>query len=150
VKRVRQDRIRALLPWAEELKTTRERMVEFRIPRDKLRETIETLKRSYGVLHVSMITGTDFRDRFELTYFIWLHGPKRYIVIRTSCPRDSPEVDTISDIIPGAHVYENEIYDLLGVEFNGNDRLVRPFLKPETMRPDEFPLRKDWQGGSQS
>ena len=136
-----------LIPWAEEIVEKKRRVIEIKIAREKLRDVVSTLKRAYGSIHVSTISGTDMGDRFELAYFIWLHSPKVYVVLKTSCPRDSPEVDTLVDMIPGVHVYENEVYDLLGVNFRGNDRLVSPFLKPETMRPDEYPLRKDWRRG---
>ncbi|MDK2465061.1 MAG: NADH-quinone oxidoreductase subunit C [Candidatus Korarchaeota archaeon] len=141
------ERLEDLIPWAEEVHEERTNIFEIRIPREKLRDTVLALEQAYGMLQVSMITGTDFGDRFELAYFLWLHGPRKYVVLKTSCPRDSPEVDTLVDLIPGIHVYENEVYDLLGVNFRGNEKLVSPFLKPETMRPDEYPLRKDWKGG---
>ncbi len=136
-----------LVPWAEEVVEERRGMIGIRVPRERLRDTFSALKRAYGMVQVSMITGTDMGDRFELAYFVWLHVRKLYVVLRTSCPRDSPEVDTLVDLIPGIHVYENEVYDLLGVNFRGNDGLVSPFLKPETMRPDEYPLRRDWGRG---
>ncbi len=140
--------LESMIPWAEEVREERTGVIEVRVPREKLRDTVLAVKRAYGMIQASMITGTDFGDRFELAYFIWLHGPKKYVVLKTSCPRDLPEVDTLVDLMPGIHIYENEVYDLLGVNFRGNDKLVSPFLKPETMRPDEYPLRKDWGGGS--
>jgi NADH:ubiquinone oxidoreductase subunit C len=50
----------------------------------------------------------------------------------------------VIDIVPGALGGELEAYDLMGVTFEGNNRLRRGFLAPEDMvEKGIYPLRKD-------
>ncbi|MEM2083837.1 MAG: NADH-quinone oxidoreductase subunit C, partial [Nitrososphaerota archaeon] len=64
--------------------------------------------------------------------------------VKTSIDKNNPEIDTITDIIPGASFYEREIYDLLGVNFIGHPNLKRVIL-PENWPKGVYPLRKEYK-----
>ena len=51
------------------------------------------------------------------------------------------EAESIADIFESARADENEIYDLFGVKFIGNENLKRLYM-PEDWKG--FPLRKDY------
>jgi len=54
---------------------------------------------------------------------------------------DGAEVDSVSDIWPGANWFEREAYDLCGITFRGHPDLRRILMYPEF---EGHPLRKDY------
>ncbi|RLG90884.1 hydrogenase large subunit, partial [Candidatus Bathyarchaeota archaeon] len=56
---------------------------------------------------------------------------------------EKPVVPTITDIIPGAVLYEREVHDLLGVAFEGHPDLS-PLVLPEEWPERVYPLRKEY------
>lgn len=62
-------------------------------------------------------------------------------VIKTVLPDVDPKIDSLRDLIPGAHWYEREIHEMFGIGFSGlpdDDRLL---LSEDIVG---FPLRKDF------
>ncbi|MCK4434684.1 NADH-quinone oxidoreductase subunit C, partial [Candidatus Bathyarchaeota archaeon] len=57
-------------------------------------------------------------------------------------PKNNPNVPTVTDLIPGAILYEREVHDLLGVNFEGHPDLS-PLLLPEEWPQNLYPLRKE-------
>uniref|UniRef100_A0A7C1DZD9 NADH-quinone oxidoreductase subunit C n=1 Tax=Fervidicoccus fontis TaxID=683846 RepID=A0A7C1DZD9_9CREN len=93
-----------------------------------------------------LLTATDYPDekKFELTYVFWNHASRSLIIIKTHVSRDSLQIDTISDLFPGATYSEAEAYDLVGVEFIGNPHIKRGIFAPtDVVEKGIFPLRKD-------
>jgi len=109
------------------------------IDRVKQREAIRFLKEQ-GFTHLSAITGLEAEDGIELLYHLSSGGTE--LTLRITLPLNENIVPTISDIIPGAVLYEREVYDLLGVKFDGHPNLTRLILPDEA--PEDFhPLRKN-------
>ena len=100
--------------------------------------------RKFGGSHMSTITGTDMGGSIEIAYHIWCYQAGVEATIKAEVPKSSPEIETVSDIIPGSMLYEAEARDLLGIEFKGlpyEGRLILPEDWPEGVHP----LRKDWK-----
>ncbi len=122
-------------------------LYEFEAP--KVREVVSKLLEALGRerVFVTTIVGTDRPDEgvIELTYFVYIVGEQNQVIaLRTRVPRDNARIPSIVDIVPSALYAELEIYDLLGVVFEGNDRLRRGFLvPPEIVQQGIYPLRKD-------
>jgi NADH-quinone oxidoreductase subunit C len=79
--------------------------------------------------------------RFELQYHLTSIPRKQKIRLRTRVPRDQPFLDSVVPVWLGAGWLEREIFDLMGVTFNGHPDLRRILL------PDDWkghPLRKDY------
>jgi len=57
-------------------------------------------------------------------------------------PLKNDVIPTITDIIPGALLYEREIHDLFGVKFEGHPNL-EPLILPDDWPADNYPLRKN-------
>ncbi len=106
------------------------------------RDAISTLLEAYPTTIISTITGVDLGDYIELNYHLWCGRAE--VTIRTKVPKLKPEIDTITDIIPGAALYEREVFDLLGVRFINHPDLRR-LLLPEDWPEGEYPLRKEWK-----
>jgi len=62
--------------------------------------------------------------------------------LRLTVSEKNPSVPTITDLIPGAVLYEREIHDLLGVKFEGHPDLS-PLILPEGWPQGVYPLRKE-------
>ena len=126
---------------ALESKIPRPRRVYILVKPGFHRDAISALLERFPSTIISTITGVDFRDEIELNYHLWCG--KAEVTIRTRVPRLKPEIKTIVDIIPGAALYEREVFDLLGVKFLDHPDLKRLIL-PESWPEGQYPLRKDW------
>jgi NADH:ubiquinone oxidoreductase subunit C len=89
------------------------------------------LVEQFDVTHLSTITGDDTGEGVALLYHFWAGGG---ITLRTLLPYDALRVPTLTDLIPGAAFYEREIWEMLGVAFEGHPD-PQPLLMPD-----------DWQG----
>jgi NADH-quinone oxidoreductase subunit C len=92
-------------------------------------------------LDITSIDNFGEEPRFEIVYHLYsiLHGI--HLRLKLKVPEEAGAVDTVSDIWPTANWHEREIYDMMGIKFNGHPDLRRilmwdgyPF----------FPLRKDF------
>ncbi|TRO52052.1 hypothetical protein E2P63_04155 [Candidatus Bathyarchaeota archaeon] len=90
---------------------------------------------------ISTITGVDLGTEIELNYHMVCGGT---VTLKNRVFREKPVTKTITDILPGANLYEREVYDLLGVVFEGHPNLER-LLLPESWPKGDYPLRKDWK-----
>jgi len=68
--------------------------------------------------------------RFELNYQLTSIPKKAKICLRTRVPGDQPSVDSLVPVWLGAGWLEREIFDLMGVHFNGHPDLRR-ILMPD-------------------
>ncbi len=136
-----------LIKWgAEEVGPRR---LVIRVEKDKLRDAVKELVSADEMIYLSTMSAVDYPEKgvIELNYFFWSVTEKKGIIIRVEVPRDEPEIDTITDILPGANNAELEAHDLLGVVFKGNRSLRRGFLlPPEIVEAGIYPLRKDAKG----
>jgi len=82
------------------------------------------------------------QGRFELVYILYstVHG--HGLTVCASVPRDKPVAPTLSGLWPIAHWQEREVFDLMGVLYDGHPDLRRVFLEDDWQG---YPLRKDYQ-----
>ncbi len=83
-------------------------------------------------------------ERFEVVANLLSLSLRRRVRVRVQVPEDDPVVDTLWDLYPGAEAMEREVFDLLGVRFDGHPDLTR-ILMPEDW--EGHPLRKDYGVG---
>lgn len=114
------------------------RRISARVDPSKLKDVIKTLKEK-GFTHLSAITGLEVEDGIELLYH--LSKGETILTLRTRIPSNNTVIQSIVDIIPGAALYEQEIYDLLGVKFEGQKEQKRLIL-PDDWPEDLYPLRR--------
>lgn len=110
----------------------------------ELREAVEAvvMEESY----FSSLTAIDFpkEGKIELNYIFWSVKHRAALILKVTVDRNSAVVPTIIDIVPGALGGELEAYDLMGVIFEGNNKLRRGFLASEdVVEKGIYPLRKD-------
>jgi len=66
-----------------------------------------------------------------------------FVSVNVRAPKEAPLLQSLVDLIPGAAIYEREVHDLFGVEFEGNPDLS-PLLLPDGWPEGVYPLRKWW------
>lgn len=102
---------------------------------------LKLLKEKFEYRMFADITSSDFEDRFEVVYHL-MKFDGEVIRIKVKLPKSSSKVQTATRLWKAANVQEREIFDLMGIEFEGHDNLKRILL------PDEFeghPLRKKFK-----
>jgi NADH-quinone oxidoreductase subunit C len=88
-------------------------------------------------------TGVDYKAKgvIEVVYHLYSYPHRHSIVLKVDAPRDNPIIPTVEGVWKAANWLEREIYDLLGVTFEGHSDLRR-LLMPEDWIG--YPLRKDF------
>jgi NADH-quinone oxidoreductase subunit C len=93
------------------------------------------------LLDITSIDNLGEEPRFEVIYHLYSMSHAAHLRLRLTVPEQIGSVATVSDIWPTANWHEREIYDMMGINFNGHPDLRRilmwdgyPF----------FPLRKDF------
>ena len=80
----------------------------------------------------------------ELVSFI-SHARRERLRARVQVPADDPTIPSLYAIFPGSDYLEREVFDLMGIVFEGHPDLSR-ILMPETWQG--HPLRKDYAVGA--
>jgi NADH-quinone oxidoreductase subunit C len=86
-------------------------------------------------------SGVDYKDRIEVVYHLFSYSKRHGAVFKIKLPRENPTVATLEEVWKSANWMEREIFDLLGVNFEGHSDLRR-ILMPEDWIG--YPLRKDF------
>ncbi len=127
------------------------------IHRNELLETVAKAKQA-GFVSCIDLTAVDYlihpkRDlpaeispeRFEVVVTLISHNPPKRKRIRIQIPEDEVCLPSLCDIYPGVEALEREVFDMFGIEFEGNPDMTR-ILMPEDW--EGFPLRKDFSVGT--
>jgi NADH-quinone oxidoreductase subunit C/D len=122
------------------------------IPSEHLREAMQFLKtgveQPYAMLYD--LTGIDERARVNrngqppsdvtVVYHLLSFERNQFTRLKVALRGDEPSLPSITPIWPAANWYEREVWDMLGVRFDGHPHLER-LLMPKTWVG--HPLRKD-------
>lgn len=114
------------------------------INKDKLLAAATYLKATPGLdfNYLADLTGADYYDYFEVVYHLTSLEHNHSLVIKTRVnERDNPKLDSVAGLWRGADLQEREIYDLMGIAFQGHPNLKRIFLWEGF---EGYPLRKDY------
>lgn len=93
--------------------------------------------------NLNNLSGVDYPERkvIELVYNLFSYRLGHTITLKVMALRDDPVAKTVERVWAAANWLEREIFDLLGVRFEGHSDLRRILL------PDDWighPLRKDY------
>lgn len=95
--------------------------------------------------HITDICSADYPDdleRFEVIYHFLSLPTGTRIRMKARVPEENPSIASVSHIWKGANFLEREVYDLMGIRFEGHPDLRR-ILLPEDF-DEGYPLRKDF------
>ena len=88
-------------------------------------------------------SGVDYKAQgtIQIVYHLYSYEHRHWIVLKVDVPRDTPSLPSVESVWKAANWHEREIFDLLGVTFEGHPDLRR-LLMPEDWIG--YPLRKDF------
>ncbi|MCY0870102.1 MAG: NADH-quinone oxidoreductase subunit C [Firmicutes bacterium] len=97
----------------------------------------------YACDYIELFSGTDLIDKgvIEVTVYIQSMQRGHYLNIKTHTPRDDARLPSLVPIFAGVNWEEREVYDLLGVTFDGHPDLRRIMMWDGW---NGWPLRKDY------
>lgn len=92
--------------------------------------------------YLTSITAVDYYDYFELVYQLTSLKHNHSLILKTRCHgRDNPALPSMVSLWRGADFQEREIYDLMGISFEGHPNM-KPIVLWEGFQG--HPLRKDY------
>ncbi len=93
--------------------------------------------------YLNFITAVDYYDHFEVVYRLSSLEHNHSLVMKTRCAeRENPVLPSVIGLWQGADFQEREIYDLMGIRFEGHPNMKRIFLWEGFAG---HPLRKDFR-----
>jgi NADH-quinone oxidoreductase subunit C len=94
--------------------------------------------------YIADVTCVDWHPsepRFEVIYHLLSITNKERVRLKVRLGGDSPAVESVTSVWPGANYFEREVFDLFGIRFSGHPYLRR-IQMPENW--EGHPLRKDY------
>ena len=79
--------------------------------------------------------------RFEINYNLFSISKNHRLFVKTEVPELDPQLDSVVSVWPAADWFEREVWDMMGIVFNGHPNLKR-ILMYESFQG--HPLRKDY------
>ena len=123
--------------------------VWFHIEPRFLKDAVQHLFSFEEYPHFAVSSGYDLGSTIELVYhFSLFHGERGREVslnMTVALPKDNPVVDTITDLIPGALISEQEKQEMLGVKIREIPKDARVFVADDIPK-DVYPWRRDETG----
>jgi len=116
----------------------------FVIAASDLREVAKFCKEELSFDYLLDITSVDNfggEPRFECVYELYSMTLAVHLRLKLRVSEDAPTIDTVSDIWPTANWHEREIWDMMGLRFNGHPDLRRILMWEGY---PYFPLRKEF------
>jgi len=80
-------------------------------------------------------------ERFEVVYHLYSSKHPAWLRVRAHLDRGDPIVPTVTGLWEGAMFHEREMYDMMGIVFEGNRDLRRIYMSPDYR---SFPQRRDF------
>ena len=114
------------------------------ILRENLREVARLCRDDLSFDYLIDITSVDNfgeEPRFEIIYELYSMTLAVHLRLKLKLSEEIGALDTVSDIWPTANWHEREIYDMMGIKFNGHPDLRRILMWEGY---PYFPLRKEF------
>ena len=109
-----------------------------------LRELAKLCRNDLSFDYLIDITSIDHfgeEPRFEIVYELYSMTLAVHLRLKLKVSEDTGAIDTVSDIWSTANWHEREIYDMMGIKFNGHPDLRRILMWDGY---PYFPLRKEF------
>lgn len=92
------------------------------------------------LVDISSLDNMGEEPRFEMVYELYGYGHLQHLRVKSKIP-DGENPPTVSDIWPTANWHEREVWDMMGIQFDGHPDLRRILMWEGY---PYFPLRKDF------
>ncbi len=114
------------------------------IRRSDLQEVARVCKEDFSfdyLLDISSVDNFGSDPRFEIVYELYSMKVAVHLRLKVQVSEDDATVATVSHIWPTANWHEREVYDMMGLRFNGHPDLRRILMWEGY---PYFPLRKEF------
>ena len=92
--------------------------------------------------YLSAVSAVDYVEYFEMVYHLLSLRRNSSLVVKSRVPgREDPMVSSVYSVWKGADLQEREVWDLMGIRFDGHPNMKRVMLWEGF---DGHPLRKDF------
>lgn len=127
-----------------ELDPSEEGAVAFVVPRERLVEVCRALRDwpETRCNYLACLSGVDYPAYIEVVYHVTSLETPAMFAVKARAPKDDCRLPSVTGVWAGANWHEREVFDLLGVTFEGHPDLRR-ILLPEGFSGG-YPLRKDF------
>ncbi len=115
------------------------------VKNDRLVETARFLRDAPDLKfnYLNNVTSVDWPDRFEVVYHLTpIERGGAPLTLRVNANKSDPVVPSLVPVFRGADFQEREVYDLMGIRFDGHPDLRRILMWDGF---EGHPLRKDYQ-----
>lgn len=136
-----EDVVGLIKTYVGDVKTVNDRRIFATSDKKRLRDLLLKL-RAEGITHISTITGVDTGDVVEVIYHI--NCKPAELNLKILLPKTDLKIPTITEIFPGAVLYERDLMEMLGVKVEGHPDPKRLFL-PDDWPEGVYPLRKEFR-----
>ena len=94
--------------------------------------------------YLNALSAVDYVEYFEMVYHLLSLRRNRSLVVKSRVAgRDDPAVSSVYSVWKGADLQEREVWDLMGIRFDGHPNMKRVMLWEGF---PGHPLRKDFLG----
>lgn len=111
---------------------------------DALHDVLASCRNDHGfdyLIDVSSVDHFGEEPRFELVYELYAMAEACHLRIKSTVSEDALSAPTVSDLWPTANWHEREIFDMMGIRFDGHPDLRRILMWDGY---PYYPLRKDF------
>ena len=124
---------------------TDEDTVEISIPGERNTEILRELRDDpeFAFWYLTDAAAVDYGpdQHFEVVYHLYSSLHPVWLRVRARVDRADPHIATITGLWQGAMFHEREMYDMMGIVFDGNRDMRRIFMSPDYR---SFPQRRDF------
>jgi NADH-quinone oxidoreductase subunit C len=118
------------------------------VPAEKITAAAHVLRDEFDFDMLSAETAVDYfpqiQPRFHMVYIFYSTHKHVYLTFRVPVNGEDPSIATLEGVYPNSNWREREIWDLMGIRFEGHSDLRRLLMPPNW---EGHPLRKDYPLG---
>lgn len=118
--------------------------LSIRLENSEVHSAVQHLYSARGYRHLSMMSYSDWpeNDLIELYYILFSYSNRTTVIICTELDREKPVFPTMKGLFPQAETFEIEFNEMMGIDFDGNDRMGEDFILEDWDGPP--PMRRDF------
>jgi NADH-quinone oxidoreductase subunit C len=124
---------------------TDEDTVEFQVDAGRALDVLTTLRNepdlAFFMLADAAAVDYGVDAHFEVVYHLFSWEHPAWLRVRARVDRADPRIASVTGLWEGAMFHEREMYDMMGIVFEGNRDLRRIYMSPDYR---SFPQRKDF------
>ncbi len=115
------------------------------VKRERIADVARFLRDAPGLKfnYLSNLTSVDYADKFEVVYHLTsIERGGAPLTLRVNADKQNPSAPSLEPVFRGADFQEREVYDMMGIHFDGHSNLRRILMWDGFAG---YPLRKDYK-----